>query len=234
VWAAKLERQTRCPIDAVEATGKGPIVVEPPRTTTNERVFKLTGEPLYGGKGNRSGLTSNNRDTALSGVCIDAEDISQPDNHDDNQVLIGNKFKGLQHPCLQGTKRVVQGEDKTIMRRENKLRRQELRAEQPLISPWTRYEGEAPAICPTDHTACPPHRNSMCPVGCALKHPATKVLKEWATFGCTTCIGKPWTKTEMREAVAQGPHCSALSPKAIAHFKAEATEKVSTKQAQLV
>ncbi len=38
----------------------------------------------------------------------------------------------------------------------------------------------------------------------------------------------------MWEAVARGPHRSALSPKAIAHFKAEATEKVRTKQAQLV
>jgi hypothetical protein len=38
----------------------------------------------------------------------------------------------------------------------------------------------------------------------------------------------------MWEAVARGPHRSALSPEAIAHFKAEATEKVRTKQAQLV
>jgi hypothetical protein len=134
-WAAKLEQQTRCPIDAVEATGKGPIVVEPPRTMSNKRVFKLTREPLYGGKGKRSGLTSNDHDTVLNGVCINAEDISQPDKHNDNQVLIGNKFKGLQQPCLQGTKSIVRGEDKTIMRRENKLRRRELRAEQPLISP---------------------------------------------------------------------------------------------------
>ncbi len=209
-------------------------MVEPPRTTSNERVFKLTRELLYGGKGKHSGLTSNNRDTALSGVCINAEDISQPDKHDDNQVLIGNKFKGLQQPRLQGTKSVVRGEDKTIMWWENKLRCQELRAEQPLISPWTGYEGEAPAICPTDHTACPPHQNSMCPVGRALKHPAAKVLKEWATFGCPTHTGKPWTKTKMWEAVARGPHRSALSPEAISHFKAEATEKVRTKQAQLV
>ena len=94
-WAAKLERQTRCPIDAAEATGKGPIVVELSRTTSDKRVFKLTGEPLYGGKGKHSGLTSNGHDTALGGVCIDAEYMSQPDKYDDNQVLIGNKFKGL-------------------------------------------------------------------------------------------------------------------------------------------
>ncbi len=87
-------------------------MVEPPCTTSNKRVFKLTGKPLYGGEGKRSGSTSNDHDAALSGVCIDAEDISQPDKHNDNQVLIGNEFKGLQQPCLQGTKSVVQGEDK--------------------------------------------------------------------------------------------------------------------------
>ena len=38
----------------------------------------------------------------------------------------------------------------------------------------------------------------------------------------------------MWEAVARGPHRSALSPEAIAHFKAEATEKVRTKQTCLV
>ncbi len=102
-------------------TGKGPIVVEPPRTTSDERVFKLTGEPLYEGKGKHRSSTSHDRDTALSGVCIDAEDISQPDKHNDNQVSIGNEFKGLQQPRLQGTKSVVRGEDKTIMQRENKL-----------------------------------------------------------------------------------------------------------------
>jgi hypothetical protein len=68
-------------------------------------------------------------------------------------------------------------------------------------------------------------------MGRALKHPAAKVLEEWATFGCPTCTGKPWTKAEMWEAVDQGPHRLALSPKAIAHFKAEAAEKVRTKQA---
>jgi hypothetical protein len=70
----------------------------------------------------------------------------------------------------------------------------------------------------------------MCSVGRALKHPAAKVLKEWATFGCPTCT-ETVEKAEMWEAVARGPHRSALSPEAIAHFKAEAMEKVRMKQA---
>ena len=59
-------------------------------------------------------------------------------------------------------------------------------------------------------------------------------MKEWATFGCPTKTGKPWSKSEIWEAVARGPHRFALSPESIAHFTAEATKKVRTKQACLV
>jgi hypothetical protein len=38
----------------------------------------------------------------------------------------------------------------------------------------------------------------------------------------------------MREAVERGPHCSALTLDAIAHFAAEVAEKVRTDQAQIV
>ena len=74
----------------------------------------------------------------------------------------------------------------------------------------------------------------MCPNGLAFKHPAAALLKEWATFGCPTRTGTPWLKEEMWEAVTRGPHNSARSPEAIAHFKAEAAEKVRTNQARLV
>jgi hypothetical protein len=74
----------------------------------------------------------------------------------------------------------------------------------------------------------------MCPTGRALQHPAAKLLKDWATIGCPTKTGKPWSKTEIWEAVERGPHCSALSPEAIKHFAVEATEKVCMKQARLV
>ncbi len=78
------------------------------------------------------------------------------------------------------------------------------------------------------------YRNSMCPTGRALAHPATGLLTEWATLGCPTCTGKPWTREEIWEAVARGPHQSALSPEALAHFAEEAAEKVRTKQARIV
>jgi hypothetical protein len=74
----------------------------------------------------------------------------------------------------------------------------------------------------------------MCPSGRALQHPAAKLLKEWATFGCPTKTSKPWSKSKIWEAVARGPHCLALSPEGIAHFAAKAAERVQTKQACLV
>jgi hypothetical protein len=68
----------------------------------------------------------------------------------------------------------------------------------------------------------------------ALHHPAASLLKEWATYGCPTRTGRPWTKEEMQEAVDQGPHQSALSDEAIAHFRAEVDDKIKSGQARLV
>ena len=127
-------------------------------------------------------------------------------------------YAGLNQPWLLVFNSVVLGKAKDQMRQENKQCRQVLWAEQPLISPWTQHQGLMDIITPTDHAACPPHRNFMCPNGQALQHPAAGLLKEWATFGCPTRTGKPWLKEEMWEAVTRGPHSSARSPKAIAHF----------------
>jgi hypothetical protein len=74
----------------------------------------------------------------------------------------------------------------------------------------------------------------MCPNGRALHHPTAELLKDWATFGCPTKTGKPWSKSKICKAIEWGPHCSALSPDAIAHFAAEADKKVQTNQARLV
>ena len=143
-------------------------------------------------------------------------------------------YAGLDQPRLLASNSVVLGEAKNQMHRENKQHQQVLRAGQPLISPWTQHQGLMYTITPTDHAACPLHQNSMYPNGRALQHPAANLLKEWATFGCPTQTGKPWLKEEMWEAVARGPHSSARSPEAIAHFKTKAAEKVRTKQARLV
>jgi hypothetical protein len=74
----------------------------------------------------------------------------------------------------------------------------------------------------------------MRPKGLALHHPAANLLEEYATLGCPTHTGKPWTNEEMWEVVARSPHCLALLPKAIKHFRLEAIEKVNAEQASLV
>ena len=57
---------------------------------------------------------------------------------------------------------------------------------------------------------------------------------DWAMFGCPTKTGQPWTQADLKEAIARGPHQSALTPEAIKHFAQEIKEKVRTNQARVV
>ncbi len=61
-WAAKMDKKNWCPVDAAEmmAQGKG---AKPQQATIPVKQFKLRGEPLYGGKGKRSGPIYNHCDT---------------------------------------------------------------------------------------------------------------------------------------------------------------------------
>ena len=74
----------------------------------------------------------------------------------------------------------------------------------------------------------------MCPAGIATSHPTGELLSEWSKLGCPTKTGRPWSKEEMWEAVARGPHQSSRSTEALAHFTAESAEKVKVGQARLV
>jgi hypothetical protein len=60
------------------------------------------------------------------------------------------------------------------------------------------------------------------------------MLANWSQLGCLTETGQPWSKQEMWEAVAQGPHLSSLSHKALAHFAKESIKKVKAGQVKLV
>ena len=78
------------------------------------------------------------------------------------------------------------------------------------------------------------HRNNMCPTGLALHHPAASLLTQYATLGCPTQTGKPWSKKEMEAAINRGPHVSALVPAAIEQLRLEVEDKVRRGQARLV
>jgi hypothetical protein len=74
----------------------------------------------------------------------------------------------------------------------------------------------------------------MCPANLALHHPAADLLTEYATLGCPTEMGKPWTREQIEAAITRGPHISALDPEAAAQLRAEVDEKVKLGQARLV
>jgi hypothetical protein len=130
---------------------------------------------------------------------------------------LGNKATGiLQNKLCQQNKRL-------------RMLRQKL---QKINTYWTKHMGMF--FIPDDIPPLPTYENKMRPKGLGLHHPAAQILEEYAKYGCPTPICKPWTKQEMWEVVARGPHQSALSPEAIEHFWLKAIEKVDAGQAILV
>ncbi len=104
---------------------------------------------------------------------------------------------------------------------------------QPLsMTYWTMHKRKVQLTAET--TKRPKYRNSTCPTGLALEHPATPTLQEYATYRCPAKTGKQWTNVEIWEAVKQGPHVSALSVEALKHFKEEAHKKVAMGQETIV
>jgi hypothetical protein len=97
--------------------------------------------------------------------------------------------------------------------------------------PGTWYLGSA--ILPPAQAWPSAYRNKMCPTGIATAYPTGDLLAKSSQLGCPTRTGKPWLKQELWEAVAQGPHQSSLSPKALACFTEESFEKVQAGQAKL-
>jgi hypothetical protein len=132
-------------------------------------------------------------------------------------------FAGLEPPMLDSTSGVVTGADTPKHRIKNRRKQKATLATQAAISQWTIYQGEFDL--PPPMTPLKQHRGEMCPSGLALFHPVAELLEEWATYGCPTQMGQPWTQELMQAAVDRGPHCSALSDDAIAHFRAEVDKK---------
>ena len=74
----------------------------------------------------------------------------------------------------------------------------------------------------------------MCPRNLALHHPAADLLLDYATNGCPTLTGSPWTIAQMQTAIDRGPHVSALVPEAMAQLDLEVRDKVANGQARIV
>ncbi len=180
---------------------------------------------MYGGQGKI--LIKNNLTTTIITTRNNNE-------HAATASTLSTEHGGLDQPLLDYTNREVTGDNRCQLCKQNKKKKQQLRALQHRGSQWTDHTGTVPC----DTTPLPrlrePYRNSMCPTGRALHHPAAKILHEWATLGCPTSMGRDWTKSEMWEAVEWGPHRSAMSPEALEHFAVEIREKLHKNQARLV
>lgn len=135
-------------------------------------------------------------------------------------------------PTLNSLK-PVSGATTARHRIENKQRRRHLQQLQTEpLSLWTTHTGNF--VRPPPVPKVMNHRNNMCPSGLALNHPAGQLLTEYATLGCPTQTGDPWTIQQMEAAIERGPHSSALHPAAAEQLRLEVNEKVTKQQARVV
>ena len=141
---------------------------------------------------------------------------------------------GLDQPRLRATVEVITGINKKKLQAKNWRQRQAMQQAQSKPTLWTHYTRDVVLPQGADDKSRPDHRNSMCPTGLAIHHSAAKTLLDWAECGCPTQTSKPWFISEMEEAIACGPHQSALTPEALEHFAAEIKEKKQSKQARVV
>ncbi len=168
-----------------------------------------------------SGVTTNLQTNVSSGVMSDLNMDTPPDH------------AGLNPPALASNPTSpVTGADTKLLRKQNKRHRQQRQIEQQWSDVWKTHKGQF--SIPTPKQPPSQYRNSMCPTGLALEHPAAETLLQYATKGCPTRTGKNWTKEMIEEAIARGPHVSATAPDAIAYFQSEIEQKVAAGQAKVV
>jgi len=74
----------------------------------------------------------------------------------------------------------------------------------------------------------------VCPAGLALEHPAADILHHFTKHECPTNTGRPWTTSEVEEAVAIGPHVSLLDSEAMKQLQMEVEQKADRGQCRVV
>ncbi len=127
----------------------------------------------------------------------------------------------------------VTGATTKLLRKLNKQQRQIKQRLQSLDPNWWKVHDGTFCLPPK----LPPvanHLNNMCPAGLALHHPAAELLQRYATLGCPTETGQPWTRDQMQAAIDRGPHISTLEPAAAKQLWLEVLEKVKNGQARIV
>jgi hypothetical protein len=68
----------------------------------------------------------------------------------------------------------------------------------------------------------------------AIRHPASPLLVQYATSGCSAQCGPNWTTTQIEDYIKYNNHTSARQPKAAATVRSEALQKVQDGLCKLV
>jgi hypothetical protein len=92
--------------------------------------------------------------------------------------------------------------------------------------------------CNPAHTDAPMGRSQgkqrlMSPVACVNFHPFTKTLRNWEE-GVPGDCGEDWTLEQIKAAIAQGPHQSAMTPKSLKLITEDITYQVRAGYAKIV
>ncbi len=157
------------------------------------------------------------------------DNITASDNDCTNAITT---MDGLKPRFVTDLGKEARGSLQNKLCQQNKQLRMLQQKLQKINTYWTNHMGMF--FIPDNIPPLAMYKNKMRPKGLALHHPAAKILEDYAKCGCPTQTGKPWTKQEMWEVVARGPHQSAILPEAIEHFWLKAIEKVDAGQAILV
>ena len=106
--------------------------------------------------------------------------------------------EGIEAPLLESNDPVT-GMDKGQHRKENKQKRLSKKSTQGSKDYWYHHTGEFSIPYPNQGPNT--YNGSMCPAGLALHHPSAGKLLQFATKGCPTMTGKPWTLNQTEESI---------------------------------
>ncbi len=132
----------------------------PEPSNIDRAMFKVDKELLYDGQGKINPIVDIISNKVHAGCGPDAS------------------LDGLQALNIEETGEAVTDDMRKTMRRDDKRRRQNLKSEQPNVTQWSTHEAKVANSEPTVIPQLTTYRNSMCPTGHALHHPAAELLNQ--------------------------------------------------------
>ena len=161
--ANKHIQRSKCQVDASESKTFG-VEIELPKKSGTNVIFAAKGELLYGGQGKTNKLINNDCTSIIPCAPGIVQDTTDP-------------MEGLKQPRLEDNGEVVLGENKAKLCKEIKQSRCALKVTQSATAQWMPHLGDNTTSL--HKIPLPPqYRNSMCPTGRALNHPAAGQLGE--------------------------------------------------------